>query len=105
MQTNRLRLLLTSTLISLLASALTAQAATLISEPPASVSPCSALMTELECGEFKTVLTQLQPGPKRDQYLAEHDLTQRERAAACSCNRPDPNGTVSPSREQALLTF
>jgi hypothetical protein len=60
-------------------------------------------MTQQECGQFITTLAELNPGPARDRYLAEHEIVRLEREAACSCNQKMMTGTTYPQRRQALL--
>jgi hypothetical protein len=62
-------------------------------------------MTEQECGQYKSTLAQLTPGPALDHYLAEHLATLQEREAACSCNQKLMTGTLYPLRRQAMLRF
>ncbi len=68
-------------------------------------APCSMLMTQPECTQHKATLAQLNPGPKRDRYLAEMDAMLLDREAACSCNRKVMQETIYPAPQQALLQF
>ncbi len=72
---------------------------------PGDATACHVLMTEQECGQHKTVLAQLTPGPERERYLAEHLATKLEREAACSCNRKVLANTFRPVRRQAMLHY
>ncbi len=101
------QLLLAIALIGLMGSAQavaeTVDAAT--PESMRSAATCHTLMTKQECGKFKTTLEQLNPGPARDRYLAEHNFMMQERETACRCNPKVLAGTFYPPRRQALLRF
>jgi hypothetical protein len=107
MTTHSPHLFLVLALISLMSPALAASGTTEATPPDAMASElaCHMLMTEQECGQFKTAITQLTPGPTRDSYLAEHKVLMQEREAACSCNRKVTAGTYYLSRRQAMLRF
>lgn len=82
---------------------LTGSAIAATPEPLPGNTPCHRLMTEQECGQFKTTLAQLSPGPALDRYLAEHLASMQEREGACSCNQKALAGTVYRQRKQAML--
>jgi|GEM_PF-6835786 len=70
---------------------------------PRVTPPCPGLMTEQECGQHQSTVAKLGPGPALESYLAELEVTLRDREAACSCNRKLPPESYYPSQKQALL--
>lgn len=100
-------LFLTSALIGLTVPVLAETDSTDATSPNSMRGPakCHTLMTEQECGKFKTALAKLNPGPARDHYLAEHLATMQERESACSCNQKVMATTFYPQRRQAMLRF
>lgn len=70
---------------------------------PRVTPPCPGLMTQQECGQHQSTVAKLGPGPALDSYLAEFEAKQRDREAACSCNRKlPPESHYAPHRQAQL---
>jgi hypothetical protein len=107
MKTHTTQLFLAIALISLTGGAFAATGASETASADSMRSPvtCHTLMTERECGQFKTTLAQLKPGPALDSYLTEHHTNMQEREALCSCYPKAMNGAAYRLRKQAMLRF
>jgi len=102
--TNKMfRLLLTLTLSGLVPSGLADTNLDGLDHTPGVTPPCPALMTEQECGNHQSTVANLGQGSALESYLAELEVTLRDREAACSCNRKLPPESYYPSHKQALL--